>query len=69
MKNQVKRKKVDTDRGKLTAVLVKDWNVGGYTSYFVEYPEAIAEGDTEEEAIINLKIIFYDMLKHELDNK
>ncbi len=38
----------------LTAILIQDSDVGGFTSYFAEFPEAVAEGDTQDEAVSNL---------------
>lgn len=38
----------------LTAVLVKDPTDNGYTSYFAQFPNIIAEGDDEDSAIDNL---------------
>jgi predicted RNase H-like HicB family nuclease len=38
----------------ITGVLVQDEKTGGFTSYFAELPEVIAEGDTEDEAIKHL---------------
>ncbi|OMP13044.1 hypothetical protein COLO4_02375 [Corchorus olitorius] len=41
-------------RFSLTAVLIEDQHVGGFTAYIAEFPEAISEGDTKEEAFSNL---------------
>jgi predicted RNase H-like HicB family nuclease len=38
----------------LTGILVRDENDHGYTAFFAELPEAVAEGDTELEAQQNL---------------
>jgi predicted RNase H-like HicB family nuclease len=38
----------------LTGVLIKDNENNGFTGYFAEMPEAIAEGDSPEETTINL---------------
>ncbi len=47
----------------ITGVLIQDEKSGGYTSYFREFPEAIAEGDSREEAISNLFDALVTMLK------
>lgn len=42
---------------RLNLVLIGDENYGGFTAYFEEFPNVIAEGDNEEEAefkLINL---------------
>jgi predicted RNase H-like HicB family nuclease len=38
----------------LTAVFVEDPTEGGFTGFFKEFPNAIAEGETQEEAQNNL---------------
>lgn len=38
-----------------TAVLVQDPYDKGYTAFFEEFPQAIAEGDTDQQALTNLK--------------
>ena len=38
----------------LRAVYIQDADVGGYTAYFAEFPEAISEGANKEEAKKNL---------------
>ncbi len=46
----------------ITGVLIQDPTDKGYTAYFAEFPEVIAEGKTEDEAVDNafeaLRIIF-----------
>ena len=37
------------------AVLVQDIKIGGYTAYFKQLPNIIAEGDTDNEAMKNPK--------------
>jgi predicted RNase H-like HicB family nuclease len=52
----------------LTGILIKDSNDRGFTAYFAEFPEAIADGKTENEAESNLIDAFKIMLetrKHE----
>lgn len=38
----------------ITSILIQDPDDNGFTSYFAEFPEVIAEGDTEDEAKKNL---------------
>lgn len=45
----------------LTGVLVPD-SSGQYSAFFAEFPEAIASGETEEEAQSNLLQLFMTML-------
>jgi hypothetical protein len=45
-------------------IYVRDYNLGGYTAYFVDFPNIAAEGETIEEAEINLWNTVYDVLKH-----
>lgn len=56
----------------ITGVVIQDPGGNGYTAYFAEFPEVIAQGDTEDEAIINafdaLKVIF-DFRKEEYENE
>ena len=60
--------KTQTQVGELTAVLVEDPNMGGYTAFFDEKQYVIAEGDTQEEAIKNLVTSLDDFLEIELKN-
>jgi len=43
------------------AVLVQDIKIGGYTAYFKQLPNIIAEGDTDNEAMKNLTDAVYDV--------
>lgn len=47
----------------LTGILVQDRNERGFTAYFAEFPEAIADGKTKEEAQANLFEAFRTMLE------
>ncbi len=38
----------------LTGILIQDPKVGGFTAFLAGMPEVIAEGDNEEEAMVNL---------------
>jgi predicted RNase H-like HicB family nuclease len=39
---------------RLNCVLIQDPSDGGYTAFFAEFPDVIAEGDNENEAQHNL---------------
>ena len=39
---------------KLTGIIIQDPEERGYTGYFVEFPEAIADGITEDEVKDNM---------------
>lgn len=47
----------------LQAILIPDKQLGGFTAYFERFPEVIAEGNSEDEAIQNLKDAFFFMLR------
>ena len=47
----------------LTGILIEDKTDRGYTAYFAEFPEAIADGATVEEAQSNLMNAFQIMLE------
>lgn len=47
----------------LTGILIKDETDRGYTAYFAEFPEAIADGNTIENAHENLIDAFKVMLE------
>ena len=38
----------------LTGIMIEDKQVGGYTAYFAELPDVVAEGETKEGAESNL---------------
>jgi len=48
----------------LTAIMVKDPNIGGFTAFFKQFPEIIAEGDTDGEALQNLMNAVYDVFEY-----
>lgn len=47
----------------LTGILIKDDGNRGFTAYFAEFPEAIADGETMEEAHANLFNSFKTILE------
>lgn len=50
----MKLKENPNPRISITGVMIQDSKNKGWTAYFAEFPEVIAEGDTEEEAQKNL---------------
>jgi len=48
----------------LNAILVQDKS-GGYTSFFAQFPNIIAEGDNEDQAIENLFNLVQDVFEHQ----
>jgi len=38
----------------LTAIMVKDPKIGGFTGYFKQFPNIIAEGETDKDLLNNL---------------
>lgn len=55
----------------VTGILIQDPLDGGYTAYFAQFPEAVAEGRTEDEALMNamdaLRVIM-ELKAEEVDN-
>jgi len=49
----------------ITYVLVEDEKVGGFTCYFAQLPNIVAEGDTEEEAKENLRALVKAVFNHQ----
>lgn len=45
---------IKKDSPTLTGILIQDPDDNGYTGYFAEFPEVVAEGNNEEEAKHNL---------------
>jgi predicted RNase H-like HicB family nuclease len=48
----------------LTAIMVEDPNIGGYTAFFKQFPDIITEGETQDEAMNNLMYALHDVLLH-----
>lgn len=63
---------MDTEKIQVTCVFVQDPS-NGYTAFFSQLPNIIAEGDTQEEATKNLietvKVVFKHQNEAELQNK
>ncbi len=57
--------KITTDVGTLTGIFVQDWLTPGYSGYFKEYDNIIAEGNNIHETIDNLIELLYAVLEHE----
>ena len=49
----------------LTGIFVKDPNDNGFTAFFAQLPNIIAEGDTEEEATNNLIQTVQTVFEHQ----
>lgn len=52
----------------LTLVLIRDRESGGYVAYFDELDNIFAQGETEEDATINLKKLAYTVFKYWKEN-
>jgi hypothetical protein len=53
----------------MTITLLQSSACPGYTAYFKQLPEIIAEGDNEDEAVQNLLNAVYDVFKYEGEKK
>ena len=51
------------------AILVQDKNSKGFTAYFKQFPNIIAEGSNENEALTNLFNALHDVFKHKNDSE
>lgn len=49
MENEIKK-----DAPTITGILIEDPDDKGFTAYFAEFPEVVAEGNSEQEAKKNL---------------
>lgn len=49
----------------LTIILVKDPKIGGYTAYLKQFPDIIAEGDDDKQAVHNLMNAVHDVLSYQ----
>ena len=52
----------------LTAIFVKDKD-GGYTSFFAQFPNIVAEGQTEDEAAENLFALVQTVFEHQQEEE
>jgi hypothetical protein len=48
----------------LTLVLVEDDRLGGYTAFFKQFPDIISQGETEDDAVVNLQNTVHDVFLH-----
>jgi len=46
----------------ITGVMMKDQKSNGYTAYFAEFPEVVAQGENFDDAKINLVDAFKSMI-------
>lgn len=58
---------IEQNELKITSILIHDKESNGYTSYFAEFPEVVAEGNTKEDAIKNLWEALGSMLEFKRD--
>jgi predicted RNase H-like HicB family nuclease len=56
------------DKLQLTGVFVQDPASNGFTAFFAQFPNIIAEGDTEEEATQNLIETVKTVFEHQKNN-
>jgi predicted RNase H-like HicB family nuclease len=49
----------------LDAILVRDRNFNGFTAYFKQFPNIVAEGEDQDRAMENLFNALHDYLKYE----
>ena len=52
----------------LTVIMVEDPKIGGYTAFFKQFPNIIAEGDNDEDAMNNLMNAIYDVFRYQEEN-
>lgn len=52
----------------LTGILIQDTEGGGFTAFFAEFPEAVAEGETELEVQKNLFAALSNVLEVKKDD-
>lgn len=53
---------------KFNLVMIQDKEDGGYTAFFAEFPDVIAEGDSKEEVEKNLLQTMLAVSKHKMQN-
>ncbi|HRN73055.1 MAG TPA: hypothetical protein PLM81_08000 [Ginsengibacter sp.] len=56
-----------TEKFQLTGIFVQDPDSKGFTAFFAQLPNIIAEGDTEEDATINLIHTVQAVFEHQKD--
>lgn len=50
---------------KLDVIMVEDPQIGGYTAFFAQFPNIVAEGETEEESMDNLNELLHAAFEHQ----
>jgi predicted RNase H-like HicB family nuclease len=53
----------------LTAILVQDKESKGFTGFFAQFPNIVAEGDTEDQAMQNLMELVQVVFEHQKEEK
>jgi predicted RNase H-like HicB family nuclease len=48
----------------VTPIYVEDLKIGGFTVYFKEFPDIVSQGETQEEALENIKNTVFDVFKY-----
>lgn len=51
------------------AIMIQDKNYKGFTAYFKQFPNIIAEGENEESAMANLFNALHDVFMHKSDSE
>ena len=52
-----------------TCVMVEDPKLGGYTAFFKQIPNIIAEGESSDEAFENLMNALHDVFQYQKDKE
>ena len=48
----------------VTPIYVEDLKIGGFTVYFKEFPDIVSQGETQEEALENIKNTVFDVFTY-----
>lgn len=64
MKNQK-----DSFKLSLNAIMIQDKNFNGFTAYFKQFPNIIAEGENESDAMANLFNALHDVFKYKSEKE
>jgi predicted RNase H-like HicB family nuclease len=54
---------------KLDVIMVEDPKIGGFTAFFAQFPNIIAEGESEDEAVTNLNVLVSDVFAHQMNEE
>jgi hypothetical protein len=53
----------------LTVIMVEDPKIGGYTAFFKQFPNIVAEGDSDKSAMNNLMNAVHDVFTYQGENE